>query len=605
MSKKHTIHLTSAYISVAALSLCLGACAMGGEFGDDYSSEGSGGLSDTDTDSGETDSGEPDSGDSEPGVDQGAVANETRELLTAKCSQCHSGDQAKGGIDYITDLSALVTQGKVERYDPEASRLFARITSESSPMPPAAVNQPLSSDEIELVRSWILVGAPPAQAAADCLGNDFISLDEMVEEMAKDIFAQDPSDRKFTRYLTLTHLHNSGLCDDEIEVYRQATAKILNSLSRDPLITKPVEIDSDGLILRIDLRDYGWDADSANTLVQAGFQDAWEATVIANPFAIEFTGDPADDLKKLAETAVPFQSADTLLQVISRGDLYYDLLGIPNNIDTLEFDLGVPDPDDPNLQDGEIIRAAFKESGVSNSNRIIERREIASGSRAYWRSYDFLDESGNGDIFAHPIDFEEAGGEIIFNLENDMQAYMLINQAGTRLNEAPTAVVKDPGQKDFVVRNGISCMRCHSAGIIPKADEFLPFFNLNKNDFIGEDFDLIERLYRPTHEMDAVQENDAANFSSAMSKAGLDTATDEPIFAVSSAFESNIDLLRAAAEFGITAERLDQELAILNLNLQNLRDGTVQREAFQEVYLDSICALLPVGEIQPVCPVGQ
>ena len=63
--------------------------------------------------------------------------------------------------------------------------------------------------------------------------------------------------------------------------------------------------------------------------------------------------------------------------------------------------------------------------------------------------------------------------------------------------------------------------------------------------------------------------------------------------------------MRAAAEFGITAERLDQELAILNLKLQNLREGTVQRVAFQEVYLDSICALQPVGDIQPVCPVGQ
>ncbi|HGG57279.1 MAG TPA: hypothetical protein ENK31_05740, partial [Nannocystis exedens] len=353
MSKKHTIHLTSAYIRVAALSLCLGGCAMGDGFSID--SGDFGGLTDSDSGNSDSDSGDTDSGDTDSGVDQGAIANETRDLLTAKCSQCHSGDNAKGGIDYITDLAALVAQGKVERYDPEASRILVRITSESNPMPPPAENNALSSDETELIRSWILAGAPPAQAPADCLDNDFISLDETVKEMAKDIsFGLDnTADRKFTRYLTLTHLHNSGLCDDEIEIYRQATAKILNSLSREPLIRKPVEIDAEGLILRIDLRDYGWDADSADILVKnKGFGDAWEATVIANPFAIEFEGDPADDLKTFAQTAVPFQSADTLLQVISRGDLYYDLLGIPSTINVLENDLGVPELDDPTLQDG-------------------------------------------------------------------------------------------------------------------------------------------------------------------------------------------------------------------------------------------------------------
>ena len=611
MSKKHTSYI-SAYLSPSLLTLNLVACATGSDSipfpGDDggFTTGESDSDSDSDSDPGSS-SGDSTDSESDTGSDQGVLASETRNLLVAKCSKCHGSDSDKlGGIDYIADLPALVAQGKVERYDPEASIIYTRITSESNPMPPAAEDNALSSDERKLIRTWILAGAPPPPAAANCLDNDFISLDEMVTEMATDIsFGLDnQDDRPFTRYLTLTHLHNSGLCHDEIEVYRQATAKLLNSLSRDPKLSQPIAIDADGLLLRIDLRDYGWDAATAEVLVAKGFSDAWEATVIANPFAIEFTEGDADDLKTLTGTAIPFQTADTLLQVVTRGDLYYDLLGIPNNVDILENDLNVPAPEDLNLQDGEIMRAAFKESGVSNSNRIIERRPIANGFRAYWRSYDFLDESGKGDVFAHPIDFEEAGGEIIFNLENGMQAYMLIDNQGQRLNEASTAVVKDPGQQDFIVKNGISCMRCHNTGIISKGDEFLPFFKEHKSDFLGEDFGLIERLYRPAGEIDDLQASDASVFQVAMDNVGVDLDANEPIFAVSLAFEANLDLVRAAAEFGIPVETLDQKLATLDLKLQNLDEGTVQREAFQEVYRDSICALLPIGEIQPVCPDG-
>jgi hypothetical protein len=82
--------------------------------------------------------------------------------------------------------------------------------------------------------------------------------------------------------------------------------------------------------------------------------------------------------------------------------------------------------------------------GVSRNNRLIERHSSPYGS--YWRSYDFADNVGRRNLFAHPLgpsgqasSFEVDGGEIIFNLPNGLHAFMLIDGKGRRLDKAPTA----------------------------------------------------------------------------------------------------------------------------------------------------------------------
>ncbi len=65
-------------------------------------------------------------------------------------------------------------------------------------------------------------------------------------------------DRRFARYFTLTHLRNVGLQDDELQTYRNALAKLANSLSWHRVVKIPVGIDSERTILRIDIRDYQW-----------------------------------------------------------------------------------------------------------------------------------------------------------------------------------------------------------------------------------------------------------------------------------------------------------------------------------------------------------
>ena len=81
-------------------------------------------------------------------------------------------------------------------------------------------------------------------------------------------------------------------------------------------------------------------------------------------------------------------------------------------------------------------------------------------------------ESTSKNLFAHPLGpkgenaFEHDGGEIIFNLPNGLQAYLLVGSQGQRIDKGRPAIVSDPVQKDRAVVNGLSCMSCHVAGMI-------------------------------------------------------------------------------------------------------------------------------------------
>ena len=77
-------------------------------------------------------------------------------------------------------------------------------------------------------------------------------------------------DRRFARYVTFTHLHNAGSSQDELETYRQALSKLVNSLSWEPRVTPPAAVDPDRTIYRIDLRHYKW-----STRTWGGSRSAW------------------------------------------------------------------------------------------------------------------------------------------------------------------------------------------------------------------------------------------------------------------------------------------------------------------------------------------
>jgi hypothetical protein len=222
---------------------------------------------------------------------------------------------------------------------------------------------------------------------------------------------------------------------------------------------------------------------------------------------------------------------------------------------------------------------------VSVNNRVIERHPTRFG--ALWRSYDFASSVGRENVFAHPLDFVPAGGEIIFNLPNGFQAYFLADKDGKRIDRAPTAIVSDPRRPDRAVENAVSCMGCHAAGIVPKSDQL-------RDGAIGlerSDRDRVQLLHPSAEVMTGLYNQDRARFAKALAAIGAKPSepADEPITALVTRYENELDLEAAAAELGLRPDELGRRLARLYALRQTLgslvRDGgTVKRDAWAAIF---------------------
>ncbi|MCY0990931.1 hypothetical protein OV203_27550 [Nannocystis sp. ILAH1] len=560
-------------------------------------------------DSGSTTAADPELPDPELPEAPPPLPEEARAVFERYCVDCHGSDSpGNANIRFIDDLAALVEHGLVVASEPEASKVYQRMTDEASPMPPAGVANRPSAAEIELVRRWIAAGAlPGGQACA----NDFVGFNDMIEAMSGDIFQRvDNADRIHIRYLTLTHLHNAGMCDRELDLYRGAIAKGVNSLSLRPTLAEPVAIDERRTIYRIDLRDYGWDENP--NFVDS---DLWDTVASINPFAVAFERGPADDLRALAGTSFAFQPADSFLQIAAGGalagvdpglNLYYKILQLPhpeapeNSVAALErlpF-IGLTDRAAA-IAAGEVFRVIIQDSGVSQNNRAFDRYAGLSFGSYYYRSFDFADESGTGNLFNNPTDFVADGGEMIFTLPNGLQGYAISDSADRLVAEAPTNIVKDLGQRDAVVRVGLSCMSCHATGVITKADEFHAYYQNTESNFQEAERDLIDLLFSDPDRAVARQGFDAQQFQGLLAQMGISDPTPEPMYGLSQQFEANLSLARVAAEVGIRPEDFTWEVGALDSVFNKLRAGTMTRDEFATVYRGSLCLLLPGEDVLP------
>src|SRR5262245_36203108 len=241
---------------------------------------------------------------------------------------------------------------------------------------------------------------------------------------------------------------------------------------------------------------------------------------------------------------------------------------------------------------------------------MIERHEGAHGY--YWKSYDFASSVGRQNLFTFPLGpapgprtFQHDGGEIIFRLPNGLQAYMLVDSRGNRLDRGPTSIVSDPKHPDRVVENGISCMSCHARGMIEKEDQVRPHLENNLDAFPEREQDAIRAFYPPREKFAAVLKADAESFRSAVLKTGAKLSATEPIVVTSLRFESDLDLKQAAAEVWMTPEDLLKgmdEIRSLSRTLGALRTpgGTVQRQTFVRRFGDVIHRFKVAQFVEPL-----
>jgi hypothetical protein len=504
------------------------------------------------------------------------------DLLRSKCASCHNSKSTAGANTFsdILNIQELVSRSILSPGAPDKSALIDRVEDGSMP-----VGGPeLTQAEKDILKEWIKSGAEtfsPDTATVPDVG--FISNDDLEACMLQDLKEQRPEDRSFFRYLNLGNLYNSNR-KGELERTRLAVNKLLNSLSWRKDIKNPVVIDGTQTLLRIDLRNYRWTP------------EMWEEISLNNPYPERIESPKQTSLSQMTRTQTPYVRADWLVFKASRPPLYHKLLfdlpkmsprvGTTRADKALETLLSVNAAE--NLREGNVVKAGFRQSNVTKSNRTIERHETPYGG--YWKSDDFTSRVGRQNIFDHPTDYVKDGGEYIFSLPNGLHGYLITDAAGNRLDGAPTNVVVDPNriQKDGVVLNGVSCMNCHQRGMKRQDDDVLEYFNRLEDQLknggslrpvserpvndkggginLAVETNLrqvlrdVKRAYKGNEVLNQVFSQDESAFNKAIEKTGNSVEVSDPVFATATQFEAPLDIKSLASELGQEPEIVEQFL---------------------------------------------
>lgn len=539
--------------------------------------------------------------------DSARLAQQAQAILKTNCARCHGpGGTNQGGFSYVLDVPKLVEKKKLIPGDLEKSSrrgLLAAMLEGAMP-PPEEKIQPSAAD-IETIKAWIQSGAPPF---ADNLetARKFISHRDDLAAMNDYLLKRERQDRPFQRFFSLRHLHNDRtISAGALRLYRAALAKLLNSLSWQADIFVPIPVDAEQSMFAVDLRQVGW-----------AKGDMWRELLKNYPYGLGFEHDPDPQMQSLAQqvydmagTKLPLVRVDWFAARAAQPPLYHTMLHIPTTGAELEKMLKV-DPVANFMQDN-LIRAGFTKSGVSGQNRLVERHPSSYG--AYWKSYDFKSNEGRGNLFRFPLGplfsgnpyaenaFVQDGGEIIFNLPNGLQGYMLIDGKDHRIDKGPIEVVHD-GQQTAgtpLVVNGLSCMSCHRTGMITEFKDIVR----EGSALLGQPREKVRRLFKTEVEMQKWLRKDQERFLSAyeiaagpLLKVGPDRDrnladfTTEPIGELARRYLlRELTLDEAALELGLndplplkTAIRLSDRLR--QLGLGPLAQGaTLKRDVWESV----------------------
>lgn len=565
-------------------------------------------------------------------------------IFENRCSQCHAGDyepELHGTVNLTAFFSEKDDSGTTTMADAVLERVMRAHDAEGR-MPKSkgspsdrGFRPPLAAEEIEVLKKWIDAGTPETEA------RDFITNEEVLDAIYDDLRKASEAEQRFYRYLTLTNLHNQA--DEngkpmiaDLDTHRAAVGKLINSLSMNGRITAPVAIDEAKTIYRLDLRDYNW------------VQDDWEKVVHFYPYGIIGVDRQKEQLiERFTKSKMAYLRADWFTFAAAQPPLYDKimdkLLGIEvsgkdDNVHAkLDHALGVDRLH--NIKEGNAMRAGFQFSGVSGANRLIERHELGSHQGAYWVSYDFtpLSAKRTQDLKLAPLGpkdahlssdpermFDHDGGEMIYNLPNGLQGYMLTTHDGKRLDRAPIEIVQDDNRQDKVILNGISCMACHVQGMKPAirvtdlskrtletmTDEIRPL--VEAADILDfSEKKLLEKLYPDPAVFQAAVKEDFERFVRAETEAtgGISVAT-EPIWGLYSEFRSPVTARKLAAEFGSEFDEmlrlLDEESdrsEVLSVISSSLKRGLpIRRENLLREYISIVYAL--GYELMPFTPLG-
>ena len=528
---------------------------------------------------------------------QNNVAQDAYLIFENNCLGCHGESGTFKETLYI-EYNNLIEIGSVIPNNPDGSELYKRLLGPTDNGPRMPSGQPPLSDEaIATIRQWIEMGAP--DWAVTIGDRAFITQDTMMDTIKTHLDTLNAFDRSYARYFSMTHLYNAGEPLDVLADYQLALNKLVNSLSWEFQIVNPQPINAEQTIYYIDQRDYRWDK-----------SEAWAELEQEYPYHIAFNAPEQTNLnQKLTDLQtemncnVPAIHIDWFIANASPPPLYHDILELPETDFELETLLDVDVVDNlKNAPGHSVWRAGFSESKVSSNNRVVERHTSSYG--AYWKSYDFAGSVGKQNIFVHPISFVHDGGEVVFNLPNGLQAYYLSDAKSNRLDVAPIDIVSNPAASDQRVRNGLSCIGCHTDGMKTFEDTVRQAIEQTPAPLYDKDKAL--RLYVEQSVMDTLVEGDAKRYKDVLEQTGGTIGGIEPIHRFYEAFQKPITTAHAAAALGLGTETFIQKIGE-NTDLQAIglvplvENGNLNRDTWTANFSSVVFVLYPPTQT-PVNP---
>ena len=551
------------------------------------------------------------------------LENEAIEILKKNCSSCHGETGAAlGGLSHITDVSRLVNNGKVIPNNPEDSPLYQRISGKVGNIMPTS--GPMSADKIKVIRDWI------QNLSLSQKSDKLLSQDELYEKIEKDISDNFKENSTLNiRYFSLHHLLQSAVSSEEVNTTLKAFSKTINSLSRSTEIVKPIEIEKNSGIYRIDISEIKMSNDTLNEFLddfypytiifgeKKGFQGfpsesgfgTIESKIESGGFdddsnkkpnsAIENSDKKYNDLKEKLGTDHILIRMDWFVATSTLAPHYKKLLQLPSTLQELEISIGIDDKEDTiNNRD---MRTGFKNSGVSEYNRMFKRQSSTFGY--YYKSYDFASSTGKQDILRNPLTsaseefsalsdivMEEDGGETIFRLPNGFIGFYLNTSNGRHIHKGPTSIVsnpKGPAQLFNKITNGLSCFSCHKSGVLPKKDQVRQYVKDNSNLFSQAQFNKIMALYPEPQKLEDKIKEDAKDYQDKLALIGISASEDDPINTTFQYYYSKLTLNRVAGELNTTLDKLQNLLKEepFNSNWTALTvNESISREDFNKLF---------------------
>ncbi len=500
-------------------------------------------------------------------------------VFDASCAQCHQTGKLtqpspSAALASILDLPQLARQSHLVRAgQPDASLLYQVLLDRHRPLELGLDTKWPGADDIARVRTWI---AELPALPATCSLKKPITSDDVAAAIDVAAAAAGEAAARELRFITLAHLANACATPTEMDGYRQALAKVLNSLSWGSQPVVPVAVDEAKTVLSFKLSDIGW------------VDEHWNALARAEPKAI--AADLTAKLKAPAANPRPIRG-DWLTFAATRPPLYAELLGLPPTLDETARLLGINRRSD--TPDGRGMRAGLKTSPITRGPRVIERHQ--ADTRRFWLAHDFADGLGEHDIFERPLggvrgatdkaQFRDDGQRLIFSLPNGFFAFALYESDGHRIDQLPQRLELDAARSAGATLAAQSCLGCHTAGLKAFTDQMRSHLGSDKFTGPRDVKDLALALYDTQNDWGRVLDEDGYRYRRAMIQAAIDPDMTigglEPIAALASQYTRNVDLKMAAAELGMLPDALDAKLADTTLAERSLghrlRQGLLTR----------------------------